>query len=142
MWALVLAAAGVAATHATSNAEPAPGHQVTYTLATAQATGIDWWFTDGANPLPPAAGATQNVYINPAGSCQANPGETYSADYLGRLPAGGCRSDAECVSVLGGAADSWTCFAGVTGSPEACVDPATAPLPGTCICGSRAQNCP
>lgn len=32
--ALVLAAAGVAATHATSSAEPAPGHQVTYTLAT------------------------------------------------------------------------------------------------------------
>jgi hypothetical protein len=33
--ALVMAAAGVAATHAVSNADPAPGHQVTYTLATA-----------------------------------------------------------------------------------------------------------
>ena len=32
--ALVLAAAGVAATHGTSSAEPAPDHQVTYTLAT------------------------------------------------------------------------------------------------------------
>ncbi len=32
--ALVLAVAGVAATHAVSSADPAPGHQVTYTLAT------------------------------------------------------------------------------------------------------------
>ncbi|GAY13822.1 hypothetical protein MSZK_05480 [Mycobacterium sp. shizuoka-1] len=32
--ALVMASAGVAATHAVSSAEPAPGHQVTYTLAT------------------------------------------------------------------------------------------------------------
>jgi hypothetical protein len=111
-----------------------------YTLAAAQATGTDWWFTDSANPAPPAAGATQNVYINPAGSCQANPGETYSADYLGRLPAGGCLTDAECGSKLGGEPGSWTCFAGVTG-PGACVTP-TASAPGTCICGARAQNCP
>ncbi|WP_308210453.1 hypothetical protein [Mycolicibacterium sphagni] len=33
--ALVMAAAGVAATHAVSNADPAPGHQVVYTLSTA-----------------------------------------------------------------------------------------------------------
>ncbi|BBZ75596.1 hypothetical protein MANY_09330 [Mycolicibacterium anyangense] len=32
--ALVLAAAGVAGTHAIAAADPAPGHQVTYTLAT------------------------------------------------------------------------------------------------------------
>lgn len=32
--ALMLATAGVAATHAVSSADPAPGHQVTYTLAT------------------------------------------------------------------------------------------------------------
>src|SRR5262249_16697390 len=32
--ALVVATAGVAATHAVSSADPAPGHQVTYTLAT------------------------------------------------------------------------------------------------------------
>jgi hypothetical protein len=111
-------------------------------LASAQATEVDWWFTATVNPGPPTSGVTQFVYLNPRGSCEANPGETYSADYLGRVPAGGCRSDADCDRVLGVTSGSWTCFAGVTGDPAACVDPATTAQPGTCICGPRTQNCP
>lgn len=120
---------------------PAPNN----TLPNARATGVDWWFTANADPGPPAAGATRYVYINPEGSCVANPGETYSADYLGRLPANGCWDDAGlgsgdemCRRILGGAAGSWTCFAGLT-SGGACVAP-TPGAPGTCICGSAAEN--
>ena len=118
--------------------------QGTYTLGEAQATGTDWWFTTTANPDPPAAGATKFVYINPAGSCQANPGETYSADYLGQVPAGGCSSEDRCAQMLGGAAADWTCFAGVDGA-GACKAPvvrADGSWSGTCICGPRTQNCP
>jgi hypothetical protein len=116
------------------------------TLAAAQATGADWWFT-ATKDVAGAAGAwnpvavSQFVYINPQGTCIANPGETYSADYLGQLPAGGCRGDAECVQKLGGTVDSWTCYAGVQAGGQ-CVDPATSPQPGTCICGARSNNCP
>jgi hypothetical protein len=126
----------------------------------------DWWFTEDGNPRPPAMNVdgslkvTKFVYINPLGGCIANPGETYSADYLGQVPAGGCwnntsyaplpytdargashverNGDAMCRSILGGAAGSWTCYAGVD-STQACVAP-TQSAPGTCICGSPAQN--
>lgn len=104
----------------------------------------DWWFTADKNPGGSVA-LSQFVYINPKGSCIANPGETYSADYLGQLPAGGCfgatpsDADAMCRQVLGGSQDSWTCFAGMSGN--ACKAPTSAE-PGTCICGRRADNCP
>jgi hypothetical protein len=101
----------------------------------------DWWFTADGNPGGSVA-VSRFVYINPRGSCIANPGETYSADYLGRLPEGGCRSDAQCQTTLGGAAGSWTCFAGVTGDLDLCVDPSTSEQPGTCLCGEPSKNCP
>jgi hypothetical protein len=116
----------------------APRAGTNYTLAQAQETGADWWFTATSNPGEPAP-TSRFVYINPAGSCVANPGETYSADYLGMVPAGGCLSDAQCGQVLGGNEGSWTCYAGVEG--DVCVTP-TAAKPGTCICGARPQNCP
>ncbi|HEX9049031.1 MAG TPA: hypothetical protein VF841_00700 [Anaeromyxobacter sp.] len=139
--------------------------------ATDPATGRpwDWWFTQGADvitvtaavpqPWNPVA-VSQFVYINPSGSCIANPGETYSADYLGQVPAGGCwntvptdptyyppaagstetSGDAMCRATLGGAAGSWTCYGGVNAA-QACVA-TTQTSPGTCICGSAAANCP
>ncbi len=124
-----------------------------YTLQEAQATGKGWWFTVDGDPAPPTSGATQFVYINPSGGCIANPGETYSADYLGRLPEGGCwddsqytrqgdetAGDAMCRSILGGAAETWTCFSeGVAGACAPSVP--SSGSPGTCICGSRANNC-
>ncbi len=128
------------------------------TLADAQATRADWWFTASADVITqqgawnPVAVST-HVYINPLGNCIANPGETYSADYLGQLPAGGCwnstnytpapgetTGDAMCRAILGGVAGSWTCFAGAN-DLQACVAPTQA-APGTCICGSATENCP
>lgn len=126
----------------------------------------DWWFTASPNVTEPGAwnpvAVSQHVYINPKGGCIANPGETYSADYLAKLPSGGCwddaaytrqtyvdaggasqtetHGDAMCRSILGGAAGSWTCYAGVD-TGNACVAP-TAGATGTCICGSRSDNCP
>ncbi len=109
----------------------------------AQGNHYDWWFTADKNPGDSVA-LSQFVYINPKGACIANPGETYSADYLGQLPAGGCfgatpqAADDMCQQYLGGQAGSWTCFAGVD-SGGACVPPTVA-APGTCICGNRQEN--
>lgn len=132
----------------------APG---TYaSLAATQATLADWWFTAGPDATSPAGAwnpvsVSRFVYINPQGQCIANPGETYSADYLGQLPAGGCgddagpgSGDAMCARVLGGSAGSWTCFAGMSGST--CTAPTwnatTKQGSGTCLCGPRSKNCP
>ncbi|HEY6005327.1 MAG TPA: hypothetical protein VIV57_20775 [Anaeromyxobacter sp.] len=125
-------------------------------LAAAQATGADWWFTavkdvtSGAGAWNPVA-VSQFVYINPQGSCIANPGETYSADYLGQVPAGGCGDDAGlnsgddmCARKLGGSASDWTCYAGANGGGSCATatwNPATGTGTGTCICGSRINNC-
>lgn len=97
-------------------------------LAAAQATGADWWFTGTADPGPPwdptgtstIAVPSRFVYINPQGSCIANPGEAYSADYLGVVPEGGCvqmPEDAvapvgsvDCQTKLGGQKEQWECF--------------------------------
>jgi hypothetical protein len=101
----------------------------------------DWWFTVDGNPGG-STGVSRFVYINPKGNCRANPGETYSADYLGRLPEGGCTSHDHCRQALGGDAESWTCFAGVqrlSSGDEVCIAP-SASAPGTCICGSPAEN--
>ena len=126
-------------------------------LAAAQATGADWWFTAtkdvtgsaGAwNPVP----VSQFVYINPQGTCIANPGETYSADYIGKLPAGGCGDDAGvnsgddmCALKLGGSATDWTCYAGANADGSCATatwNSATSTGTGTCICGARSKNCP
>jgi hypothetical protein len=90
----------------------------------AQATGADWWFTQTKDPGVPVA-LSQYVYINPQGSCRANPGETYSADYLGVVPAGGCADPTECADKLGGQASSWECFVppGLTRGTCTCATP-------------------
>jgi hypothetical protein len=114
-------------------------------LAAAQATRADWWFTASRDPGPPngAVGSanavpSQFVYINPQGGCIANPGETYSADYLGVVPAGGCVQlpedtppggtapvgSVDCQAKLGGQMESWDCFM----PPGA--------IRGTCTCRS------
>ena len=65
---------------------------------------------------------TKFVYINPQGDCKANTGETYSADYLGVVPSGGCVQQpgdvqggtvvgsADCQAKLGGLVSDWECF--------------------------------
>ncbi len=85
----------------------------------------DWWFTATRDPGPPST-PTRYIYINHStGNCEANPGETYAADYLGLVPSTGCTSDADCAAALGGQAGSWTCDGYQAGPPA---------VPGTCLC--------
>ncbi len=124
---------------------PAPGG---LTQATAAAQGYEWWFNLSADaPLStnPTFAVSKFVYINPVGGCMLNPGETYSAEYIGRLPEAGCVTDADCQSELGGSAGAWTCYAGThdVGAPSVnkCIPPSSSSL-GTCLCGSPTENCP
>ena len=78
------------------------------------AAGTDWCFVDcadrSATPACLEGGTSECIRINhERGSCEANPGETYSAEYLGEVPAGGCASVSDCVGALGGKAGDWTC---------------------------------
>jgi len=104
-----------------------------------QSLAEDWWFTTAKitdtsswqDRLP--AAATQYVYINHAtGDCEANAGETYSADFIGNLPAmvcdedglcsGGCDSADDCLAALGGTdVANWTCYKAVVGRPGTCL---------------------
>ncbi len=88
----------------------------------------DWWFTDGNDldsQIPTAA--SRFIYINrTVHRCEANPGETYSADYLGLVPAGGCDTPADCEAALGTRKVSWVC------QKEAGAPPGAR---GTCLCG-------
>jgi hypothetical protein len=126
-----------------------PRRPSNYTRTEAEATGADWWFSPTADPAAPfdpdsaatpspVAVPTRFVYINPKGSCIANPGETYSADYLGVVPQppagqaltkGGCDpavGAADCQAKLGGQVQDWQCS----------VIPGVSPAWGTCTCGS------
>jgi hypothetical protein len=78
------------------------------------AIGADWCFVDcgdrSVTPACLASGTSQCIQIDhQSGSCEANPGEIYSAEYLGMVPEGGCASADECASALGGKAGDWTC---------------------------------
>jgi hypothetical protein len=95
----------------------------------------DWWFTATAQSTAPSE-ASRFVFINQAGSCEANPGETYSADYLGVVPQGGVpgtlyteeAGSPECAQALGGSPSDWKWFKVpglVSGTTEL----------GTCVCG-------
>jgi hypothetical protein len=90
--------------------------------------GSDWCFVDCAAPNGAclASGTSECIAINHAsGSCEANPGQTYAADYLGMVPAGGCATAADCAKALGGAATTWSCI----------VEAGMAR--GTCSCGGK-----
>ena len=90
--------------------------------------GTDWCFVScsdtSASPACLAAGATsQCIAIDHRnGVCEANPGETYSAEYLGMVPPGGCATAADCTATLGNGAN-WVCYASPGQSR------------GTCVCG-------
>jgi len=89
----------------------------------------DWWFTDGndLNNQTPTA-ASRFLYLNSSMQrCVANPGETYSADYLGLVPIGGCDTPTDCEVALGVRKTPWVC------QKEAGAPPSSK---GTCLCGS------
>jgi hypothetical protein len=105
-----------------------PANTVPMTYAAAVAAGYDWWFTatrdQVTDPQKAPTLATQFVFINHAtANCEANPGETYSADYLGQLPPGGCDTADDCASALGGSTTQWICEGVVPGVRK-----------GTCLC--------
>lgn len=88
----------------------------------------EWCFVDcldaSASPACLTAGTSECIAIDEAkGGCVANPGETYSAEYLGMLPAGGCASGTECAQVLGGTASDWTCAIEAGGTRGSCSCP-------------------
>jgi hypothetical protein len=90
--------------------------------------GTDWCFVDCADGSPTPAclpsGTSQCIGIDHvSGQCEANPGETYSAEYLGFLPADGCASAGDCQAVLGGKPGDWACT----------IEPGESR--GTCTCG-------
>jgi hypothetical protein len=124
-----------------------PGAVTSRALAYDQARtgGYDWWFTETRDQIDDADKApwspTTFVYINHAtNNCEPNPGEIYSAEYLGMLPSGsGCQTDADCDLALGTDTD-WTCFAGLETS-GLCRVPTLAAA-GTCVCSKRAEICP
>lgn len=108
-------------------------------------TAYDWWFTATEQQTTwlqrlPSAPSTY-VYINHVtGRCEAGSGETYSVDYIGRIPADGCMDAVDCSDALGGQEGDWTCYAGEE-LDGTCTAPGSS-NPGTCICGSFEKNCP
>lgn len=100
------------------------------TSAQAEADGYDWWFTGGDDTDRTPTGPSRAIYLNRAThGCEANPGETYSADYLGLVPAEGCdasdptgqRGRQACVAALGGRESDWTCDASGGGALGTCL---------------------
>lgn len=74
----------------------------------------DWCFVDcadrSATPACLEGGTSECIRIDhDRGSCEANPGEVYSAEYLGTIPEGGCASENDCTAALGGRVGDWTC---------------------------------
>ncbi len=97
----------------------------------------EWWFTAGDDTNPAPTGTSQFIYINrnrPDRGCEANPGETYSADYLGKVPAGGCTSTADCAVALGNNIESWRCCVDIQ-ADGSCVPPpgGASATTGTCL---------
>ncbi|HSB19449.1 MAG TPA: hypothetical protein VLD85_05515 [Anaeromyxobacteraceae bacterium] len=97
-------------------------------VCSAPSTTGDWWFIDCSSGNALAPGATSAcIKLQQNGPCVPSPGQTLVAEYLGRVPSGGClvgtagADSQECATALGGSASEWTCD-GTTG------------LQGTCLC--------
>ena len=120
-------------------------------LTQAATSTAGWWFMDCGTPTsPPPPVATDGsgnplttacIYINhDSGACEANAGQTYSAEYLGQVPPGGCQGASQtappldlpppagsvaCFNALKGAGSSlsaadWWCY-GPNGGTGTCV---------------------
>jgi hypothetical protein len=104
------------------------GPQVPVEGETFQPT-LDWWFVTCDEHATPSAIATKCIKVNPSPSakCQPNPGETYIAFYLGRVPESGCFSDQECNDAFHSLTGSFECR-GFSGARD------QSGTPGTCVC--------
>lgn len=104
-------------------------------LCKGPAQDADWWFTDCSGNFQAAPSTCIQIrHPAPAGGCgEANPGETYVAEYLGIIPEGGCtkpagEADSEsqfCSTALGGPKSAWQCIGATAG---------VATSRGTCAC--------
>jgi hypothetical protein len=108
---------------------PVTPAEIAAAVAAAEAAGYDWWFTGGDDTNQAPTTPSRFIVLNRlTHACEANPGETYSADYLGLLPAGGCATDLDCVTAFGGDVNKpvpdWNCHGFVAGVTR-----------GTCLCG-------
>jgi hypothetical protein len=106
---------------------PTTPAEIAAAVAAAEAAGYDWWFTGGDDTDRAPTTPSRFIFLNRlTHACEANPGETYSADYLGLVPAGGCATDLDCVAALGGdlSKPDWNCHGFVAGVSR-----------GTCLCG-------
>jgi len=127
----------------------ASGYQVKIcpeALSQSDTSTAGWWFMDCGTPTsPPPPVATDGsgnpvttacIYINhDSGTCEASAGQTYSAEYLGQVPPGGCPNatqipapSAACASALGASgsnqsAADWWCYGANGGN-------------GTCVCNT------
>jgi hypothetical protein len=83
--------------------------------------GTDWSFVQcGTRTVSPAP--TACIQFVPF-ACERNPGEAFSAEYLGRVPASGCATGADCDAAFG--VTGSTCLGADTSSDGR----------GTCVCG-------
>ncbi|HZY04654.1 MAG TPA: hypothetical protein VFF02_14270 [Anaeromyxobacteraceae bacterium] len=107
------------------------------TQAEADTHTFGWWFYDCANlssPPPVSTIPTQCIFIDHlSGQCEANPGETYSAEYLGQMPPGGCPSPSSTP------APSQFCAEALLGPTAGPADWSSywcygTAAPGTCVC--------
>jgi hypothetical protein len=94
-------------------------------VCSAPSTTADWWFVDCGAGTPMPAGATSAcLALQPNGPCVPSSGQTLVAEYLGRVPAGGCPVGAggaqACADALGGSASEWTCD-GAAGQQGTCL---------------------
>jgi hypothetical protein len=111
---------------------PTTPAEIDAAVAAAEAGGYDWWFTDGDDTNRAPTGPRKFIYLNRiTHNCEANPGETYSADYLGLVPQAnaakgieeGCLTAFDCQLAIGGGVE-WTCDLSQGGAR------------GSCLCGS------
>jgi hypothetical protein len=98
----------------------------TVKLCAGPSSAAEWWFVDcdtitPTSGTPPGSTPSACLAIQ-KGGCEADPGQTYVAEYLGRVPADGCAADADCLAALGGSATDWHC------------DVAPGQSRGTCLC--------
>ena len=93
---------------------------------------LDWNFVN-EDGTPAASPPTKFIAINHAtNNCEANPGETYVAQYLGSVPEGGCTKppgeltaeSQDCADKLGGTKAAWQCFGAIDDNTTR----------GTCVC--------
>ncbi len=118
---------------AAASPPPVTPAEISAAVAAAEASGADWWFTGGDDTNRAPTGPTKFITLNrTTRNCEANPGETYSADYLGLVPATGCETSADCQAWGGRNIEDWRCCAGFDAAGQ-CLAP-SAVTRGSCLC--------